>query len=247
MDPWWQDHGDPWSSYAYVAPRWKSKSDSWCNPNDRCDSTIGDIADSLMASTVRAGASRQVAAAVAAALFHLRAGPIRGMNDAAFSDHIDMHDELLAVTQIHLGEEVGIAEVWKHLKGCGHSSLAKSISTQHRKRNKAAHPQRLLAERLEKALAESVAPQQIAEVALCANSDDFAEVAPCAHVAEGDCDVQVVAEPCLGSLLHVLADPAVAPCAKVAEGVELAIGADSAEAATGSDEDKKGILPGMRN
>ena len=194
-DPW-NDGNDPWSG----AEMESGTGSVACASNDgmKC-------AESLMIAVIKAGASRHVAAAVASALYHVQCGRAR--------ESIDMQAEIVAVAKFHLGEDVGIGAVNKHLKSNGHAELAKDLSKLQKHRNAASHPPKLLPQRLDKAL-----------------------IACAIEGTEGIGNLCHVKPPSVGELFEV------APRAKVAEGDELETGADSAEAAPVSDEDKEGDL-----
>ena len=93
------------------------------------------VAIPLLEAVTRGGGSRQVVAAASSALFRLVLG-----DDAAISSEIETYAEVLSVSKVVLGENIGVSNVCSALKDRGCTDLAKEVSQMHASRNRRAHP-----------------------------------------------------------------------------------------------------------
>ena len=104
------------------------------------------VAKELIYAVATSGATRQVVAASASALFRMVLG------GAGEVDNVESFSEVLSVAKWKLGEDAGVAGLCKELKGRGAADLAKQVSGLHKVRNNQAHKGSHIAKRVESVL-----------------------------------------------------------------------------------------------
>ena len=101
------------------------------------------VAKELLGKVVSSGASRQVAAAVASALWRLATPSPQVPTTSASGmtvQHLAEHEEILLAVKEELGYSCGIGETCKMLRLGGFCDIASGVSNQHRCRKMVAHP-----------------------------------------------------------------------------------------------------------
>ena len=162
------------------------------------------VAKELIGATVAGGASRQVAAAVASALWKLATcTPGCDLEDA--HQHLSLHEQIVSAVEVELGPGYGIGSVCKKLRDAGYADLASTVSNVHRRRKLAAHPPGDVLCRLRAALKQCKS----------AVTEGAAESAPPATYSSPACSMDHVVDQL--ALLHEKLDIATAGLVMIAD------------------------------
>mmetsp|Transcript_137811 Transcript_137811/g.274800 ORF Transcript_137811/g.274800 Transcript_137811/m.274800 type:complete len:351 (+) Transcript_137811:58-1110(+) len=157
----------PWEQWH----KQRNRKESWTDGSQTCtevaavapsSSSVG-IANEMLVSIVKAGASRQVVAATASALIRTCVSMATEADVGQQTvKQLQLHEELEAIGHEVLGHNAGIGRVTHALKDRGHGDLAREVSDQNKVRRYLAHPHANLAGRLAAALRDDQ-PQTLSE------------------------------------------------------------------------------------
>lgn len=168
--------------------KWKPSCTTSQRPGENADNLAVSTAAQLLGQAIASGASRQVAAAVACALW-------RSVVDGKTADchescaeanvhketyaHLCLHERINGVVEEKLGAGIGISALCTKLKGGGFAELASAVSSAHRCRRHVAHPQVDFDGRLRQALdmlaMNSPAATEVAEPSSVHSRDGLSE------------------------------------------------------------------------